>query len=455
MRRPNILVIMTDQQNADAMSNRGNADLSTPHMDRLAREGTRYDRAYTAFPLCNPARASMMTGKWPHQLGTMINNSPLPEAAIARSVGPLMRQAGYRTGWGGKWHVPAVDLGDAAEDFGFENVCGFSDTHLPAACEAFIRQADDRPFLLFASFDNPHNICEHGRDQVLPWGEVETSEDLPLDYPNLPLNHARPAFEARVLADLRKTMPPEQYGFTEERWRRFRHVYFRLVEKVDAQIGQLLAVLDDTGLAEETVVIFLSDHGEHNGAHGLLQKSLSYEESIRVPFIVRAPGQPDGQVSDAMVNTGLDLLPTLLDYAGAKFPEGLTGRSVRPVAQGETPEDWRDAVFVESRIDWTDIELRCLRSERYKYTVYDRGQYREMLFDLEADPGELRNLAVERRYAEVLDAHRRRLFDWCRETGDTFARHSSHDAWPVIPGPGYRGAPPRPTFKVPDQKNRN
>lgn len=449
-RPPNILVIMTDQQNWSAMSNWGNRDLSTPNQDRLAREGIRFDRTYVAFPLCNPSRAAMVTGKWPHQLGAMINGSALAQSDIDASLGPLLRGAGYRTGWAGKWHVPSVDLGEQAEAFGFENVCGFSDQYLPGTCEAFLREDHDRPFALFASFDNPHNICEHGRDQVLPWGEVEDIDDNPADYPNLPLNHARPAFEARVLDDLRKSMPPQQYGYTHERWRRFRHVYFRLVEKVDAQIGHLLKVLDDTGLADNTVVIMLSDHGEHNGAHELLQKSLSYEESVRVPFIIRQPGYKGGRTTDAMVNTGLDLLPTLLDYAGSKVPAHLTGRSLRQIAEGATPSDWRDTLFMESRIDWTDIELRCVRTDRYKYTLYDRGQYREMLFDLHEDPGELRNLAVERRFADVLSDHRNRLLTWCLETNDTFGQHSSHDAYPVIPGAGYSGAPPRPTFQVPE-----
>jgi arylsulfatase A-like enzyme len=450
--RPNILVIMTDQQNADAMSCAGNADLSTPHQDRLAAEGIRFERAYVAFPLCGPSRAAMATGRWPHQLGAMKNGSNLDAGDIAASTGPLMRAAGYRTAWAGKWHVPDIDMGHDAECFGFESVCGFSDTYLASACIDFLRSAHDQPFLLFASFDNPHNICEHGRDQLLPWGEVETAGDLPAGYPNLPTNFAPPAFEARVLTDLRKSIPPVQYGFTQERWRRFRHVYFRLCEKVDTEIGRLLAVLDETGLSENTVVIMLSDHGEHNGAHELIQKSTSYEESARVPLIIRHPPNMlavRNETSTALINTGLDLLPTLLDYAGAPPQTALTGASLRPIATtGEQPADWRTAVFLESRMDRTDVELRMVRSERYKYTLYDRGQYREMLFDLEADPGEMVNLAVESRFADVLNSHRTLLHDWCIETGDTFGTHYSHGPHAVIPGKGYANAPARRSVPV-------
>ncbi|WP_375573208.1 sulfatase-like hydrolase/transferase [Ahrensia marina] len=443
--RLNILVIMTDQQNGNAMSCVGSTDVATPHQDRLAHEGVRFDRAYVAFPLCCPSRAAMATGRWPHQIGAMTNGSSLTADDIACSTGPLMRAAGYRTGWAGKWHVPNIDMGKDAEIFGFQNVCGFSDTYLADACEAFLRQDHTQPFLLFASFDNPHNICEHGRDQVLPWGEVERDDDLPANYPNLPFNHARPAFEAKVLGDLRKGMPPQQYGFTQERWRRFRHVYFRLCEKVDVEIGRLLAVLDDTGLAENTVVIMLSDHGEHNGAHELIQKSTSYEESVRVPFIVRLPEHvrnPRGRVTEAMVNTGLDLMPTLLDFADAPIPDGLDGLSVKPVVEERDPV-WRDTLFVESQMDKTDVQLRMLRTKHFKYTLFDRGQYREMLFDLQNDPGELVNLAVETRYADVLNAHRKQLHKWCLATGDTFGKHYSHAPYPVIPGVGYARAPAR------------
>lgn len=444
--RPNIVVIMTDQQNGDAMSCAGNGDLLTPHQDRLAREGVRFTRAYAAFPLCGPSRAAMATGRWPHQLGCMVNGASLTAEAIASSTGPLMRAAGYATGWAGKWHVPGIDMGRDAESFGFESVCGFSDTYLAEACEAYLRGPHQAPFLLFASFDNPHNICEHGRDQLLPWGEVEAARDVPSDYPNLPYNHAPPAFEARVLADLRKSMPPLQYGYTEDRWRRFRHVYFRLCEKVDEEIGRILAVLDDTGLAQNTVVIMLSDHGEHNGAHGLIQKSTSYEEAARVPFIVRAPGLAGGGTEAAFVNTGLDLLPTLMDYAQTAPAPELSGVSARAILEGRVRP--RETTFIEARMDKTEVELRAVLTERYKYTLYDRGQHREMLFDLRGDPGELVNLAVESRYADVLSTHRRLLYDWCLATGDSFAKHYSHAPHPIVPGSGYAHAPPRRAVQV-------
>jgi arylsulfatase A-like enzyme len=442
--RPHLLVIMTDQQSAAAMSCAGNADLNTPNMDRLAAAGVRFERTYSTFPLCGPFRACMITGRYPHQINAMTNGPRLDDAVTARSMGHLLRAAGYTTAYAGKWHVPSIDLVNEGERFGFECIGGFNDHHVPVACEAFLKRRHERPFLLFASFDNPHNICEHSRDQCLPWGEVEDVH--PSAYPNLPANFAPGPFEARVLNTQRRTMPPEQFGYTTDRWRRYRHVYYRLCEKVDAQIGRILAALDASGHADNTVVVLLSDHGDHAGAHGLIQKSTAYEESARVPFIVRAPGGARGEVSRLLVSAGIDLLPTLLDYVGAGIPEEAAGLSLRRAVEnpGLAGRDWpRDAVVIESRLDRTEIEQRTLCTARYKYTLYDRGLYREMLFDLETDPGEMVNLAVEERYAPVLQAHRRRLYEWCLATGDRFGSHYSHAPHPVIPGIGFSDAPAR------------
>ncbi|MEM6561024.1 MAG: sulfatase-like hydrolase/transferase, partial [Planctomycetota bacterium] len=399
-KRPNILVLMTDQQSADALSCAGNADLHTPNLDRLAGRGVRFERAYSTFPLCGPFRAGMITGRYPHQVGCMNNQAKLADEHVARSMGHLFRAAGYATAYGGKWHAGGpIDLRTDADKFGFEHLCGINDHQLPDACNAYLRRDHDRPFLLFASFDNPHNICEHSRDQLLPWGEVE--DVGPGAHPNLPANFAPPAFEAGVLDVIREKLACTQFCYTPERWRRYRHVYHRLCEKVDAQIGKILDTLDATGLAENTVVVFHADHGDHAGAHGLLQKSTSYEESARVPFIV-APPDAVGRVERHLVSTGIDLLPTLFDYAGIDAPDDLPGQSLRPVVEQRPDIPTRTAVFIESIHDGTDIAMRSVRTDRHKYTLYDRGPNREMLFDLEHDPGELVNLAVEDRHADTL-----------------------------------------------------
>jgi arylsulfatase A-like enzyme len=183
---------------------------------------------------------------------------------------------------------------------------------------------------------------------------------------------------------------------------------------VDAQIAQVLDALRRAGLEEETVVVFTSDHGDLDAAHRLEHKSILYEEAARVPLIVSQKGvTKPGVVNDThLVSVGLDLIPTFCDYAGIEPPDGLHGRSVRPLAEGRSVDAWRDQVVVESRAG------RMIRTDRFKYVVYESGAHREQLIDLAEDPGEMVNLAEEPKYRDVLNEHRKRLRAWVEETGD-------------------------------------
>jgi arylsulfatase A-like enzyme len=187
---------------------------------------------------------------------------------------------------------------------------------------------------------------------------------------------------------------------------------------VDAHIAKVLDALREAGLEEETVILFTSDHGDLDAAHRLEHKSILYEEAARVPFIVSyqgvtAPGQVD---TTHLISVGLDLIPTLCDYAGIDPPQRLLGRSVRPLAEGREPDGWREHVVAESRAG------RMLRTARFKYNVYESGEHREQLIDLENDPGEMTNLAQDPDFQDVLNDHRRRLRNWVEETGDEIAR---------------------------------
>jgi len=164
-----------------------------------------------------------------------------------------------------------------------------------------------------------------------------------------------------------------------------------------------------------------------------------YDEVVRVPLIVCPPGAENGGAVDGdhLVSNGLDLLPTLCDYAGLATPEGLAGASLRPLVDGRDPGDWRDQLVIETELSRNPaMSARMVRTERYKYAVYSYGRNREQLIDMRDDPGEMVNLAVERRYRDVLNAHRRRLYEWCLETGDLFEDHYSHPGQPVLPGYG-------------------
>jgi choline-sulfatase len=192
-------------------------------------------------------------------------------------------------------------------------------------------------------------------------------------------------------------------------------IYHRLTEDVDRQIGTILDALRETGLDKNTIIVFTSDHGDMDGSHKMVHKGYFYDESTRVPFIIAGPGVKQGVDREHLVSSSVDLIPTFCDFAGIEIPEGVQGLSVKPVALGETPENWRDYIISENG------RGRMVRSARYKYNIYKRGEPREMLLDMEDDPGEMKNLARDGEYQEVLMDHRRMVHEWALESGDRMA----------------------------------
>jgi arylsulfatase A-like enzyme len=359
----------------------------------------------------------MFSGLMPLEAGVPRNGGSFRDGLIPQTTGHVLSAAGYDCAYGGKWHVPEISM---PEGLGFRRIAPFGDDRLADVCGDYLRAPHERPFLLVASFDNPHNICEWARGERLPWGEL--GDPPPVEScPNLPPNFAVGAFEPEIVRVEQATswIRYPSVIFSEDDWRRYRWAYYRLVEKVDAEIGRLLAALDDAGLRDDTLVLFTSDHGDGHGAHRWNQKSVLYEEVIRVPLVARWPGRwPAGAVDRHLVSNGLDLLPTLCDVAGAPAPEGLRGRSLRGLAE-DHGGPWRDELAVETVFDGAESyhsEGRALLTERYKYIAYQFSRRREQLFDLVADPGEMVNLAVDARSANVLDEHRRRLARWIETT---------------------------------------
>ena len=430
MTTPNILYIFTDQQSASAMSCSGNDELSTPAMDRLAANGLRFDRAYCTQPLCTPCRGSMFTGLMPHQCGTPSNGMSIKEELRDQELGNLLAQAGYDCIYGGKWHVPEGRMPED-NDHGFRVICDHNDNSLAGACNTYLREhagqpaADRKPFFLVASFDNPHNICEWARNMALPWGSI--GDPPPVEQcPNLPANFAPPAFEPEIVrveqAAHWQINPTVNYS--EEDWRRLRWAYFRLAEKVDAEIGKILDGLRDCGLDQDTIIIFSSDHGDGHGGHRWNQKSILYEETVRIPLIVAGPGVEPGRVdTEHLASIGLDLLPTVCDYAGVTPPADLPGHSLRPFAEGRDDAAWREQLVIETYFDGGrgyGTKGRAVYTGRHKYTAYSAGHNREQLVDMDEDPGEMVNMAVDARHRDLLDEHRQRLQEWITETGDYF-----------------------------------
>jgi arylsulfatase A-like enzyme len=197
-------------------------------------------------------------------------------------------------------------------------------------------------------------------------------------------------------------------------WRNYRWIYCRLTERVDRHIGLILDALKRNGLEDETLIIFTSDHGDMDACHRLASKGRFYEQSVRVPLLIKykgniLPGKVDHQ---HLVSSGLDILPTLCDYAGVSVPESLLGRSLRAIAEGKQVNDWRHYVVTENHTG------RMVRSQRFKYCVYNEGTVRESLVDMQNDPGEMKNLASAPQFKDVLNEHRKYLKDWIEKSGD-------------------------------------
>jgi choline-sulfatase len=456
-RRPNILYIVTDQQHAGMLSCAGNKYLKTPALDSLAATGARFERAYCANPVCLPSRVTMMTGHLPSHFGIRTNAgrpTPMPEVALKQGMGWIFRNAGYETAFGGKRHWPR---GMTPESLGFRNITKDERAGLARACAEFLRTPREKPFLLVASLINPHDICYMAIDdytgaakkaKMYPRSTVERKRlavalRLPEGVsrekffkemcPPLPANYEVPELEPECITEqyvrARTFRDYARRDWPDERWRLHRWAYCRLTETVDAHIAKILKALRSQGLEERTVIVFSSDHGDLDAAHRLEHKSVLYEEAARVPFIVSYKGVTrPGLVDEThLVSAGLDLIPTLCDYAGIEPPPGLPGRSVRELAAGREPAAWRDQVVVESRAG------RMLRTARYKYVVYESGKHREQLTDLAEDPGEMTNLAEEPRCRDILNQHRERLRRWVEEYGDEIAK-------PYVPE-AARGAP--------------
>jgi len=425
--KPNILFIMTDQQHAEMMSCAGNRWPKTPAMDRLAQEGIRFAKAYCANPVCVSSRTSMATGVMPCRLGADSNGSgmsigELPSEVDENSLGKIMKRAGYDTFYGGKVHMCKSLVPRSA---GYDEYFRDSREQLPAACLEFMKRKRNKSFFAVASFINPHDICfaHLARNGIDRQGVLKLHKkacSLPLEeLPRLPENYAiqqdePTAIEAHLSPKAITPAITMRKEYDEKAWRINRWIYHRLTEQVDELIGSILDGLKDARLEDNTLILFTSDHGNMDASHRLASKGLLYEESVGVPLILKYKGGiPPGRTDRKhLVSTGLDILPTLCDYAGVKKPKHLLGESLRPLAEGRPVKSWR--TYVASENGWS----RMIRSNRFKYCVYHSIDNGESLVDMENDPGEMRNLANDPQFKDVLAEHRRLLAEWGKTSND-------------------------------------
>ena len=428
--KPNILFIITDQHHARMLSSAGNPYLKTRALDSMARSGIRFSRAYVCNPVCVPSRISMATGVMAGRFGVFNNGmkATIPKEVSTNSLGKLIKAGGYDTFYGGKVHM-APELTPLKA--GYDEYCKDQRDKLPEACIEFMTRKRDKPFFAVASFINPHDICfaynarqPNRKGKPLVDRLYREAQALPADQlPPLPDNSAVPKREPDAIeANMKEiSVTPAKLirkDYNNRDWRNYRWIYCRLTERVDAQIGRLLDALKAHDLEKNTLVIFTSDHGDMDGSHRLASKNVFYENSVGVPFMMQYKGViPAGVVdNNSLVSNGLDVLPTLCDYAGVSIPNYLLGRTLRPVAEGRGDNARRPYVVAENNTG------RMLRSDRYKYCVYTSGVIRESLVDLKTDPGEMKNLAGLPQFHKTLNQHRDYLKQWIVESKDTPAK---------------------------------
>lgn len=392
----------------------------------------------------------MNTGLQGSDVWTQHADTFIDERYHDRTLGSLLHDAGYDCANAGSW---AGDRYDQLKNHSLELLSKKDDIRLPSVCNEFFERERAEPFFLKANIVNPHTICQWSDGYNAPWGLVEEVPES--EHPPLPANFAIPPDEPKTIHDYgeycRVNLP--MWEATPSEWREYRHAYYRLVEKADRILGEILDGLAESGHRDDTVVVFVSDHGDALGAHQLSHKKFLYEEIMRVPLIISDPTSPSERLVDALVSAGYDLHPTICRFAGIDPPSPSLGQDVTPFVRGESPENWRDHLVSETTRD--DLNGRMVRTDRYKYVVYDAGRPNEQLFDLETDPGEMVNLASRSRYQDVLEHHRDLLLSWCERTGDAFGARHTHPGVPMIPGRDFEELWPRfldqPPAENPDE----
>jgi len=407
---PNILLIITDQQHIDTISAGGCRYLKTPAMDQLKNSGLSFKQSFSPNPVCSPARSAIFTGRTTSETGVCVNNKPI-RSGMTNMGQWFSQKTNYDTVYAGKWHVPETHTffipGFNVLHTGIMGQGNLGDTATSRACEAFLRnRTSSNPFLLVASFMQPHDICE--------WLRFNTENPDQLRYPGLaddlpplPDNFDYDKNEPGHLKKIRKGRGPFKGKWDKQQWRYYMWSYYRHIEMVDGEIGRVLQALKETGHDKNTLILMTSDHGEGLAHHQMVRKSTPYNESMKVPMVFSWPGFiQEGGVDDKHMVTGLDIMPTLCDYAGIKPPENMRGKSIKPILDGKTVE-WHKYVVTEVPAN----RGRMVHTEQYKYVTYVDDSV-DMLFNMKKDPGETKNLAADPNYSATVQEHRDLLKAW-------------------------------------------
>jgi arylsulfatase A-like enzyme len=435
-RSPNILHIVTDDQRWDLLSLRGHPFVKTPNMDRIGREGAVFLNSFVTTSLCSPSRATILTGRYPHQHKVQTNGSSPNFDTREKTFPALLQTAGYRTAYVGKWHIgddpkprPGFDRWAVMPGQGEyfdprlnvdgvgKNFTGHVDGVVAGLATDFLKQNDGkRPFALCVGIKSPHA-------EQLPPAHLKTLfSQVDIPKPATWSEDVRASGKADVVKNA--CIQAEQFfdGPIKLKGSYDRYIkdFFRSVVSADEAVGRILDALDQTGQANDTLVVFTGDNGFFLGEHGLIDKRLPYEEALRVPLLMRYPAAFRAGQSPSQMVLNLDICPTILDFCGVPVPSNIAGRTLRPLLTDARAKPWRDEMFYEyvERI-WQSPALVAVRTERYKLIEYLDPADTNELYDLAIDPHEMRSVIRDPGYGPVLRDMQSRLQRLKRSTGWT------------------------------------
>ncbi len=413
--RPNIIVINVDELRWDGLSITGHPFVETPNIDRLAREGILLRNAFVTTPLCGPSRACLMTGQYAHTHGSYKNTAPKGHTKKLRTYPMLFQKSGYKTAFIGKWTTgrnadktphPGFDrwfCSGVNRDYKMDPVVNVDGDWIPYKGHAtdidseeaarFIRENKDRPFNISLWHRSVHT--SYGDEHLLA---AERNRHL---YKDVPVPRAISAQEPLIVQPAIKNFaqrPP-----TDEDIRNIA----RMTVDIDDGVGLIYNTLEELGILDQTMIIFIGDNGFFFGEHGLTEKRLAYEEAIRIPFIVRYPPLIEaGSESDVSV-LSIDIAPTLLKLAGIEVPEDIQGQSLVPVLKGGDLETERPSLLFEF---WPETDLprtscwwKAVRTDKWKYIHYYKEPFVDELYNLQEDPFEMNNLINDKEHSPIVE----------------------------------------------------
>ena len=417
-KRPNLLIVVTDDQRVDSLGCTGNLLVDTPHLDALAGDGVNFRQAFVTTPICAASRASILCGSYETAHGYTFGTPPLGDAWVDSSYPARLRAAGYRTGFVGKFGI-TVHKGAAARMFdsfapmnlpyskkrddGTER--HLTDLETDRALEFLDDCKDGQPWCLSISFHAPH--ADDGAPQQYFWSREQDAAYEHTQFP-VPASMAD-SFFSKLPPFLRESESRVRFRWRFDEPAKYQQMvrgYHRMIRGVDAAVGRLRAELARRGLADDTIVVFTSDNGYFLGERGFADKWYGYELSLRVPLLVfdpRAPALRRGTTSDHVV-LNVDLAPTLLQLAAAPPCPAHQGRSVVPLLAGRAPMDWRSEFLFEHRFVHARIpRSEGMRGERFTYIRWlDGAPGTEELYDHRADPDQVQDLVAMPEFASTL-----------------------------------------------------